>query len=126
MDQRHATDAQYQDRVRNLERRRERQHAEDLRWFMAQPAALRVAYRWIYELGRLEAASFEPAIRDGVMAFGLTARNEGIRELAASIKEEMQRANPGNWVRMIEEEIRAREADLALRKQAESAGEEST
>lgn len=81
---------------------------EDLERLMSEPWGRRVLYRVVFLVGRLNASSFEPRIKDGMAAALHMARNEGLREGAAVFAEEAQRFFPDLWDLMVAERQRAR------------------
>lgn len=114
----HLSDAQYQNRVREIEKRRERQRVDDLRKLLKDPAGRRVFYYIIFELGRLNELSFNPAIKDGVNSSQHMAINEGCRSLAREFKTNIEDADSDGFLTMMAEEIAERHK--ALNYQAEA------
>ena len=111
---------QYQARARHLLKRQEMQREEDLKALMAQPWGRRVAWWLIFDVGRLQAETFQmsgemSAAKDGLCGALLTARNTGRQAVARELQENIRAASPGDWLKMYEEEIRTTAAELAAR-----------
>jgi hypothetical protein len=76
--------------------------AEDLRWLMTTPQGRRVVYQLMVE-GRQQGSTYHPDKR-------LTERMEGARDLVCRLADEVSKADPDGWMRMLAE---ARHANSA-------------
>lgn len=119
------SDAQYQDRLRLVERVRARQRDQDMKTLMSHAWGRRLAYTLGFELGRLHAQSFAPSVKDGVAMLGITAHREGRREMAADFIGRIQEVAPDLYLTMMAEQIHERQTDLALEHRPESSEGES-
>lgn len=84
----------------------------DLEWVLGSERGRAFVYWLVFQLGRLESASFDPSIKDGVAMAQVMARNEGIREVAAVLAARAQQQFPEAWDQMI---LEARGRALAVR-----------
>lgn len=109
------SEKQQKERLRAVESKRKLDHETDLRALMGEPWGRRFVYWLVFELGRLEAPSFDPAIKDGVCAAIHQARNEGFREMASAIMGRLQTETPEQYMAMLAEHIQARQVDLAFK-----------
>lgn len=106
------SDAQFQARLRDIAKRRERQREEDLRQLMRHDWGRRVAHWIVFDAGRLQAVSFNPAIKGDSSLH--THFAEGRRDLAIDVHNELQRLSPRECVAMMQEQVNAAESDLAI------------
>ncbi len=102
------SEGQYRSAVKRLEDQRLKQREVDLRELLRHDWGERLAYFVVFELGRLESRSFVAGQPD------VTARNEGIREVAEEFKRQLMDADPEGWFHMLLNQVRTRKADLEL------------
>lgn len=108
------SDAQYQDRLRQAQRERERDLADDLERLLAGEWGRRLAYWLVFEHGRLHGLSFDAGIRDGACAALHQAKAEGRREAAHELYAMLLDASPSGAVAMMSERTKRAVADMAL------------
>ncbi len=106
------SDAQAQQVKRDMQKRRARQYEDDLAMLMGQPWGRRLVYRMLFEVGGLTKPSFDGGIKCGIAAGQFMARNEGIREMAGRIFEDVQKFTPEQYLTMMGEEISSRQKEL--------------
>jgi hypothetical protein len=97
----------------------------DLEELLRQSWGRRLYYRLVFEMGRLEAPSFEPGLADGACAALHMARNEGIREVAQRLAREAQLHCPEHWTLMLQERVAAAAEEARLREQARASSREN-
>lgn len=78
----------------------------------------RLVYNLVFERGRIEAESFEFAIKDGLCSALHMARNEGIREFAIQLSRDLQQLFPMEWMTMINERSAELLEEATAREQA--------
>ncbi len=116
------SDAQLQERLRVFQNAREIERREDVRELMSHPWGRRLAYWLVYELGGLHGEAFAAEIKHGAEQH--TAYRLGRQSLARSFLTAAQEIAPQDYLAMMAEQIRARQADLALeQRDDESAGD---
>lgn len=108
---------------RQVDRDRARLHLTDLEWAMRDERGRRLIYWLVFERGMLESSSFEPKIKDGLCASIHMARNEGIREFAIALAQEIQKEYRDLWLVMLDERLRADMADADQRQRARSSAD---
>lgn len=106
------SDPQFQDKMRDAGRRRERQREDDLKSLMRHDWGRRVVYWVVYDLGRSMSVSFDPRIKGDSSLH--THFADGRRDLAIDVYNEIQRLAPRELLAMMAEQISAAQADLAL------------
>jgi hypothetical protein len=107
-----AADPQFQGRIDALQEQKKRWLEQDVATLLQHPWGRRLAYHIVFELGRLEAPSYDT---DPVVM----ARNEGIREMASAFKHLLFVSNSDNYMLMLKEQIEAQQAALAVQISAE-------
>lgn len=118
------SDAQYQERVRQLQRRRERQQEDDLRDLMRAPWGRRFVYWFVFERGNLHGSVFDGGIKDGVSASQHMALAEGRRELAGELLERVKEHAAAQYLEMMAEQVAQRQADLSIQHREEEPQQE--
>jgi hypothetical protein len=118
------SDNQYQQVLRDIRKRQDRQREADLRSMMAQEWGRRLCHWLVFDLGKLQTSSFNPSIKDGYCAALHSARSEGARDFAIELHNEVQRLAPQQFLTMMSEQVRDLQADLALEDRAAKAAEE--
>jgi hypothetical protein len=116
-EQGHLTDPAAQEALRQSEKGRQARLLFAWEQLLKAAWGRELAYHLIYERGRALAASFEPAIKDGMCAALHMARNEGIREYGAALGVDLQEEFPDLWLTLQAEAIAARQAERAARRQ---------
>lgn len=111
------SDAQYQERLRQIRKRREQQKAADLQQLMEQPWGRRLFYSFVFEHGGLHGPSFNTGIK--YEAALNTVFNEGRRALAGELLSLVLKECPNQYLAMLGEEIKNRQGALALERAAE-------
>jgi hypothetical protein len=104
--------ASAQQAVRDIEKRRRREHEEDLHSLMSHDWGRRLCYWLIYELGGLHAPSFAGGIKDGVCAALHSAKTEGFREMAGAVMQQVQSLALNDYLIMMSEQIQNRQAEM--------------
>lgn len=111
------SNAQYQERLREIQRRRKRELTDKLAILMQHEWGRGLVYWLVFELGKLHSATLDKGIKDGVAAAIHAAHADGRRAMASDILAQVQ-AMPGPYMQMIHEQIAAREAELSLKARA--------
>jgi hypothetical protein len=114
----YTVDTAVQDAERALDRKLTAIELADLEELLRQPWGRRLYYRFVFTLGRLEAPSFDPGIKDGVCSAIHMGRNEGLREYAAVLANEAQAYFPIFWLQMLQERVAAAELEQRKRYKA--------
>lgn len=115
------SDPQHQDRLRIMERARERQHENDLERLMNETWGRRLAYWLIYELGSLQSNAFAFDMKHATAEH--TAYRCGRQEPARRLQGELQDIAPRQWIEMLDEQNLERIAGLALEQRDEPTGD---
>lgn len=107
-----------QDLERELDRKLSAIELADLEELLRQPWGRRLYYRLVFEVGNLESASFDPAIKDGICAAIYMGRNEGIRWMAGVLRDEAVGSFPELWTLMLQERVAAAAEEAEARRKA--------
>jgi len=115
---------QYQERVRQANKQRDRQRDDDLRELMKQAWGRRLVYWLVFGdpsterpkefVGRLNTSVFDSGIKDGLSCAILAARIDGARMFAMEFHNDLERVAPSALVTMLEEQLHDRVVALAL------------
>lgn len=108
------SDAQYQDRVRKVQKERERQVTDDLLELVRHEWGRRLAYWLIFEHGRVHGLCFDPGIKDGLCASLHQAKAEGRRESAHELHAMISAVAPEAVIAMMGERGKRALVDLSL------------
>lgn len=103
----------YQRKLRQREKLIEQQRKRDLFEIMQTPFGRRFMYSLIFD--KLCFTGVYPGSDSGIY------RNEGKRQVAFELTDEIQGAHPDLWVTMVQEQLAAINNDAVLRKAAEAA-----
>lgn len=107
-----------QDAERAVDRKLSGIEEADLHELLRQPWGRRLYYRLVFLLGRLDAESFDPSIKDGVCAGIHMAHREGIRWMAGILRDEAIKHFPDLWTLMLQERVTAAAEEAKQRAKA--------
>lgn len=120
------SDSQYQQVLRDIQKRADRQREEDIRTIMDTEAGRRFIYWVIFDKGKLQDRSFTSGVenvKDGIHAALRMARIEGSRVLAIDLHNDVRDTTPMAFLTMMSEAVRSMEANLAQEQRAERSAE---
>jgi hypothetical protein len=112
-----AADPRKQEALRRLDLQRKRQQEKDVRDVMATPAGRRLVWRILDDWGGINSVNVNCDAR--------TFFNEGRRALARDVLVEVQRQAKPDYVRMLSEALKAKEADDEARQALRASTEEA-
>jgi hypothetical protein len=104
--------------LRLVDRRLRAEEAKDLESVLGTAPGRRLYCRLVFELGNIEALSFNPDIKDGVCAAIHMAHNDGLRAMARIMYQEAQQVCPELWARAMGERLAKSASDALHREQA--------